>query len=258
MSLTLYVDGRPNALQRLHPVVKLAGMLALFTSVFLTDDIMLVGPLAAAVAALAALGKAGGNLVRLRLLLFLVFTMTFVIWSLFYPEGTPVITIGPVRPSAEGVRFALGIATKLATFVAIGIVFLSVTKIEEFAYALQRAGLPYRIAFTITLTFRLVPVFLESATNVVQAQRCRGFDFDRGTPLQRLRRYVPILVPVFIGALRRADGMAIALDSRGFQSAGRRTSFASYRFTGLDALALLAVAGLTAGYGWLWWFATPG
>ena len=250
MTLGLYVEG--GRLQGLHPVTKLLGMLALFTATFLTDDVVALLPLAALIALLGAAAGALGNFARLRGLLLLVFGMTFVIWSLFYPEGDPFLVRGPLRLSVEGMRFAAGIGLKLVAFIGVGIVFLSATRIEEFAYALHRIGLPHKVAFTITLTFRLVPVFLDSATSVVQAQRCRGYDFDRGGPLARLRRYVPILVPVFVGALRRADGMAIALDSRGFQSAGRRTSFAPYRFAAADAAALLAVAGVTAGYGWLW------
>ena len=96
--------------------------------------------------------------------------------------------------------------------------FLSVTRIEEFAYALTRLGLPYKVGFTMTMAFRLVPVFVDAAATVVQAQRCRGLDFERGRLWQRMRRYVPVIVPVFMGALRRADQMAMALDARGFQA----------------------------------------
>jgi len=62
----------------------------------------------------------------------------------------------------------------------VGILFLSTTKIEEFAYALTRVGMPYKLGFAMTLAFRLVPVFLDAAVTVAQAQRCRGFNFDEG------------------------------------------------------------------------------
>lgn len=60
---------------------------------------------------------------------------------------------------------------------------------------------------------------------MMQAQRCRGLDVNRGPLLQRLRHYVLVLIPVFMGALRRADQMAIALEVRGFNSGRSRTSF---------------------------------
>src|SRR5690606_36584454 len=131
----------------------------------------------------------------------------------------PLLTWGPLHVSRTAPVFALGMALKLETFLAAGMLFLSTTRIEEFAYALTRLGMPYAVGFTMTLAFRLVPVFIDAALTVVQAQRCRGLDFERGSFVERVRRYVPVLVPVFMGALRRADQMAMALDARGFQRA---------------------------------------
>jgi energy-coupling factor transport system permease protein len=111
---------------------------------------------------------------------------------------------------------------------------------------------PYRIGFAVTLSFRLVPVFLESANRVVEAQRCRGFDFARGGVVERIRRYVPVLVPVFMGALRRTDGLAMALDSRGFQLDGDRVTYLHYPLGALDAVALIGAAALVAIAVWLW------
>jgi len=178
--------------------------------------------------------------------------MTLLIWSLFYRGGVPIAAWGPISLSAAGMRFALAMALKLVTFLGIGVVFLSTTKIEEFAYALTRVGMPYKLGFAMTMAFRLVPVFIDAAATVVQAQRCRGFNFDEGGVLQRMRRYVPVLVPVFMGALRRADGMAMALEARGFQSTRPRTSYEQYTFAARDTLALALLAAVAAAYLALW------
>jgi energy-coupling factor transport system permease protein len=112
--------------------------------------------------------------------------------------------------------------------------------------------LPYRISFTMTLAFRLVPLFLEAAFTIIQAQRCRGLDIHRGRLLERLRHYVQVLIPVFMGALRRADQMAVALEVRGFNSGNPRTSYPRAPWQTSDVLALLAVLGVTIGYLGLW------
>jgi energy-coupling factor transport system permease protein len=130
--------------------------------------------------------------------------------------------------------------------------FLSTTRIEEFAYAFTLLGLPYRIGFTITLAFRLVPLFLEAAFTVIQAQRCRGLDIHRGHLLQRLRHYVLVLIPVFMGALRRADQMAIALEVRGFNSGRPRTSYQRVPWRLGDTIAFFSVLGITIVYLSLW------
>src|SRR5215470_15999568 len=224
MPLFLYID-RLTIIHRLHPMVKVGGMLCLFVAAFVTEQPLLLAPLAAIVLTLIIVAGGLPNVRRLRMLFVLVFVMTFLIWSIFFRGGVPLIAWGPLSISGAGLRFALGMAIKLATFLGVGVVFLSTTKIEEFAYALTRVGMPYKVGFTMTLAFRLVPVFLDAAVTVVQAQRCRGFNFDEGSLLQRMRRYVPVIVPVFMGALRRADGMAMALEARGFQSAQPRTQF---------------------------------
>jgi energy-coupling factor transport system permease protein len=105
----------------------------------------------------------------------------------------------------------------------------------------------------VTLAFRLVPVFLESALTVVDAQRCRGLDFTRGRVHQRIARYVPVIVPVFIGGLRRADQMAFALEVRGFSSGRVRTGLPRPAVNAGDWL-LVGVAGAACvGYVALWW-----
>ncbi|HVO23854.1 MAG TPA: energy-coupling factor transporter transmembrane component T [Candidatus Margulisiibacteriota bacterium] len=247
MPLFLYID-RPTALHRLNPTVKVLGMLCFFVAAFVTQAPVAALPVAALVSVLITMARAWPNVRRLRFLFLMVFVMTFVIWTLFFRGGEPVLVCGPVRISAAGLRFALGMAIKLDTLLGVGIVFLSTTKIEEFAYALTRVGIPYKLGFTMTLAFRLVPVFLDAGATVVQAQRCRGFNFDEGNLLQRMRRYVPVIVPVFMGALRRADGMAMALEARGFQAHMQRSAFEHFPFRRSDAAALLAAVAVAALY----------
>lgn len=252
MPLFLYID-RSTFVHRLHPVVKVVGMLCFFLAAFASQRPVVMLPLAVTIAVLIVSVGAQHNVWRLRLLFVLVFVMTFIIWTLFFRAGTPLLAWGPLRISAAGLQFALGMALKLDTLLGVGVVFLSTTKIEEFAYALTRAGMPYKLGFTMTLAFRLVPVFLEAAVTVIQAQRCRGFDFDRGGLLQRMRRYVPVIVPVFMGALRRADGMAMALEARGFQSRTPRSAFEQFPFRASDAAVLGIVLATAALYVALWY-----
>lgn len=253
-SLYLYLDRR-TWMHRLHPIVRVVGMACFFVAAFLVDDPVAQLPLVALLVGLLVATRSLENIRRLRLLFGLIFVSTLVIWTLFYgPDGRPPLAhfLG-LEISRTAPRFALGMATKLVVILGAGILFLSVTRIEELAYALSRLGVPYKLGFTMSLAFRLVPVFLDAASTVVQAQRCRGLDFDHGGPWTRLRRYIPVIVPVFMGALRRADNMAMALEARGFQSTRRRTVLQRYRFGAADTLALVAVIGLAITYVALWW-----
>ena len=243
MALTLYVPAGTR-LHRLHPVTKLGGLVAIVIAAFLVDRPLVLLPLAAAVVAL--LIPAGGlpNLLRLRVMLALVFVFTLVIWTFFY--GAVLV------PSYAGFLYGLSTALRLDTFLAVGILFLTTTRVEEVAYALGRLGVPYQIGFTLTLAFRLVPVFFDAALSVVQAQRCRGLEFGRGGLVTRLRRFVPVIVPVLIGALRRADRMAMALELRGFNSGRVRTTYLRARAGPADLIAGVVLVATTAAYVALW------
>lgn len=253
-SLYLYLD-RGTWVHRLHPVVRLFAMVALFIAAFVVERPMAQVPLLLLLVPVAAHTGALRNLYRLRVLFLLIFVMTFLIWTFFYgPDGAPPLArIGSLEISRTAPWFALGMAVKLVIILGSGIVFLSVTRIEEFAYALTRLGVPYKLGFTFSLAFRLVPVFLDAAGTVVQAQRCRGLDFDRGGLAQRLRRYIPVIVPVFMTALRRADNMAMALEARGFQSGRPRTTLVRHPFGAVDAAALICLASLAGVYLVLWY-----
>ena len=160
-------------------------------------------------------------------------------------------------------RFALGMAIKLATFLGVGVVFFLTTKIEEFALRADAAsGCRTNWGSNHDPGVPAGAVFLDAAMTVVQAQRCRGFNFDAGNLVQRARRYVPVIVPVFMGALRRADGMAMALEARGFQSGCERTAYEHFTFRISDAGGALLIAVVIAGgYLALWYYgytAVPG
>ena len=89
---------------------------------------------------------------------------------------------------------------------------------------------------------------LQGRLTVVQAQRLRGYDFNQGNLLERMKRYVPAVIPVFMGALRRANNMAMALEARGFGLSITPTSLIEYRIERRDTIALIALTTLGTGY----------
>ncbi len=242
VTLTLYLP-KPTALHRLHPVTKVLGFLGLIVAAFLVDRPALLLALALPAAGLLVLAGGVAHLRRFAPVMAVIAGMTVLIWTLFYG--------GAARE--QGLRYGLSMAARLVTFLLTGLLFLSITRIEEAAVGLHRLGVPYLAGFTLTLAFRLVPVFFESAVTIMQAQRCRGLDLRQGGPLARLRRFAPVIVPVFIGALRRADRMAMALELRGFNAGRPRTRFPRPAPGSRDWLALAVVGGVVCLYLTFWY-----
>src|SRR5260370_33587554 len=112
---------------------------------------------------------------------------------------------------------------------------------------------PYRVRFAISLSFRLVPLFIDSAVTIVDAQRLRGYDFNQGGPLERVRRYVPVVIPVFMGALRKANNMAMALEARGFGFSHEPTTVIEYPVTAAEILAFVMLIGIGPSYFMIYW-----
>ena len=243
MTLTLYIPAH-TPLHRLHPTIKLAMFAAFVVAAFVVDHPLYQLPLVGLVGALVLAAKGVQNLRRFLPMFVVAFGFTTVIWTLFLG--------GVLWPTMAGLLFGLSTEIRLDTFLAAGILFLGITRIEEIAYALGRLGVPNTVGFTLTLAFRLVPVFFDAALTILQAQRCRGLEFGRGGVLERVRRFGPVLIAVFVGALRRADRMAMALELRGFNSGRPRTTYLRARATAADAVAGVAAATLAGGYLALW------
>ena len=260
MKTSLYID-RGSIVHRLHPTLKIFALFAAFWSIYWIDNPIVLVPFMAAEIAVAFAIGAGENLYRFRWFFLLIVLPTMITWMISYRRGTPIINLPLIHASKQSILFGLGKGMKVAALVLASVLFLSSTKVEELSVGLSHLGFPYRFGFTITLAFRLVPLFIDSALTVVDAQRLRGYDFDAGGPFERVRRYVPVIIPVFMGALRKANNMAMALEARGFGRNNPPTSFIEYRIHSRDAEAfvvLMAVGALAFILYWTGYGEIPG
>ena len=101
-------------------------------------------------------------------------------------------------------------------------------------------------AFSLTLAFRLLPLFTTTASTIVSAQACRGLDIRQGGIVRRMGRYLPLLVPLVLSSLRSADALSAALESRGLGMGPGRTFVTEGRFGLRDALQVALSTGLAA------------
>lgn len=241
---------RETAIHALHPATKLALLGAALIAPFLTQRVEMQ-----AVAVVAALGGARaarvlGEVLRPWKLIAFIFTFTLAFWAIYgwqraggaSPGGAPL----PSSPASALVVVPLAYALRVTAVFLFGLLFLATTRIEETVHALETFRVPRRLAFALGLAFRLVPLFLASAAAIVEAQEARGLDLRVGPLGARLRRYVPILIPIFMTSLRSADQMAMALEARGFGASGPRTRLRRYRFGAADAAGLALGAAFVA------------
>jgi energy-coupling factor transport system permease protein len=118
--------------------------------------------------------------------------------------------------------------------------FFMTTSADDLGLALEQIHVPYSIAFTFTTAVRLVPTMAVDAQTVVDAQRSRGLELDKGNFVKRIRNYVPILIPLIISAIRRSVELAEALESRAFGATEKRTAIVTLKMRPTDYLVIIA------------------
>jgi energy-coupling factor transport system permease protein len=149
---------------------------------------------------------------------------------------------GPFRVSAPGLLFGLGIALRGLAIGALSLTFVLTTDPTDLVVSLIRHGrLPFRIGYSLLAGVRFLPFFAQEYEQVRLAQRVRG-QVEQGPLAFRLQRRAGYLLPLLASAVRRAARVAVAMDSRGFAAAGRRTYYREVPLNGWDAAFALATA----------------
>ncbi len=245
MSLFLYAE-RESFFHRLHPSAKIAGLALAFVAALAFSHPLFLLPLVPVLVLPGLAAGVGTGLRRVGWLMAAIGLMSFILWGIFYPAPADLHLFGPIRVGRSALLYGAGMALRLNLMLFCGLVFLASTRVEEFTAGLSFLGLPYSVSFALGLSFRLVPIFNETAETILEAQRSRGLDTEAGGLRRRLRAYLPLLVPVFASALRRTNQLAVALESKGFSAGRVRTSLRAYRFRTADLIFLLAMLALAA------------
>jgi energy-coupling factor transport system permease protein len=172
--------------------------------------------------------------------------LTVLFQILFSREGAIVFEWGILEVHTGGLRLAFFLALRILLLVGVAGVLTATTApvaladgIEDLLSPLKSVRFPaHEVAMMMTIALRFIPTLGEEAEKIKGAQAARGADFSEGGPLRRARSLVPVLVPLTVGAFRRADELAEAMESRGYKGGEGRTRYRELRFRARDALAL--------------------
>ncbi|MDP2892121.1 MAG: energy-coupling factor transporter transmembrane protein EcfT [Bacillota bacterium] len=189
----------------------------------------------------------------LRPIIFIL-VLTFVL-NIFFVQGKTVLfEWWKIRITLEGLEQALFLTLRLI-FLITGTTLLTLTTsplaltdgLERLMKPLKYIKFPvHALAMMMTIALRFIPTLLEETQKIMKAQSARGADFESGNVFRRTKNMVPLLVPLFISAFRRADELALAMESRCYQGGEGRTRMKILHLHISDLTASLAVAALSA------------
>jgi len=142
--------------------------------------------------------------------------------------------------TATAVETSAAMTLRFVVLVESFSVFFLTTSPDHLGLALEQTHMPYEFAFAFTTAVRFVPVLAEEAQTIMDAQKARGLELEKGGFLKRIRNYVPVLIPLIVSAIRRSLELAEAMESRAWGAAKKRTNLYALRLHRGD-LALLAI-----------------
>jgi len=245
MEIYFYLD-KNTFLHRLHPITKIFSLILLFAAAMIFNNPLYLLPLFLFVVFAGAVAKSLSNLKKVWIILTLLAVFAPVFWAMFLRKGEVLLKIGFIPICKESLLYGMGMALRLDTMLICGVIFLSCTKIEEFTAGLNRLGLPFPVCFALSLAFRLVPTFAATASTVIQAQQSRGLDLKSGNLIQRIKKHIPLIIPIFIIGIRNTDLLAMALESRGFGFSRIRTSYTEFKVSWADYAVIVLLLLLNA------------
>ena len=242
MDPSLYLD-RDTWVHRLDPRTKMFLLLGMFALPFVFLNPLYVLGVLALVLCFGYLAESLVNLRRIWFILFMIVIVTPILWAVVGSGRTPLFLF----VEREALLYGLTAAQRIVITVFAGMIFLSTTRNEEVAIGLVRLGIPYRFAFAVSTALRLVPTIVATGLTIGQAQRSRGLDLESGNIIQRIRKHLPLLVPVFVTTVRSTNVFSMALESKGFGARPRRTYFLHTAMGRNDALVVLVFLAILAG-----------
>ncbi|GAB6106887.1 energy-coupling factor transporter transmembrane component T family protein [Fusibacter bizertensis] len=235
----------PSIIHKMDPRFKIIASMLYLVSLFLINQIIAYTAVIVFIGIVIKLSKVPVNFIMKGLKpVFMLIIFAFVI-NIFLTTGTgePLVHAGFIKIYSEGVERAFFMAIRLVLLI-IGTSLLTLTTspieltdgIEYLLSPFKKIGMPaHELAMMMTIALRFIPTLLEETDKIMKAQMARGADFESGNLMNRAKALIPLLVPLFISAFRRADELAMAMEARCYRGGEGRTRMKVLKYASRDA-----------------------
>ena len=236
-----------SAIHKLDPRVKLFGTLVYIISLFCFKGIAALIVATLFLFAIIKISKVPFKFMIKGLKAIVVLMLITAVFNLFLTPGEPLVSLWIFKITAEGAKNAALMAIRL-TYLILGTSIMTLTTtpnqltdgLEKSLMPLSKIGIPvHAIAMMMSIALRFIPILIEETDKIMKAQMARGADFESGNLLQRVKNMIPLLVPLFVSAFRRADDLAMAMEARCYNGGDGRTKMKPLRYVKRDRAAYL-------------------
>lgn len=256
ITLGQYFPGS-SPIHRLDPRAKLVAMICYIVALFLAEWLVTYGILLAALATVVAVSTVSLKSL-LRGMKPVVFILVFTaVLNIFYTPGEPIASFWIFTVTKEGIVHAIFMVVRILMLISCTFLLTYTTSpleltdgLESLLGPLKKLHVPvHELAMMMSIALRFIPTLIEETDKIMSAQRARGADFDSGNLIQRAKALIPLLVPLFISAFRRADELATAMECRCYHGGQGRTRMKQLHYKPGDIIFMLGTLALAVGVG---------
>lgn len=236
-----------SLIHNLDARTKLFATFTYIIMLFLCNNIFMYGVAAIVLAIVISISRVPFSyMVRgLKAIMFLLLIMAF--FNVFFTNGKVLFQIGFIKITYQGIIKAFYMSIRFILLILGSSMLTLTTTPNNLTDALERSlgflraiKVPvHEIAMMMSIALRFIPILMEETDKIIKAQTARGADFETGGLIRRAKAMIPILIPLFISAFRRANDLATAMDARCYHGGSGRTKMFSFKYSQYDVLAYL-------------------
>lgn len=235
-----------SPLHKLDPRTKILALILMIAAIFLSGSVITYGISAAFTLLILILSKVPVKLYFKSLKPIWFVVIFTAILNMFLTQGEIVYIYGiKTYIKYEGIYMAVKMAIRLILLILVSSVLTYTTSpisltdgIESLLKPFSKIGFPtHALAMMMSIAIRFIPTLIEETEKILKAQKARGSDIDSGSFVKKIKALTPMLVPLFVNAFRRADDLALAMESRCYRGGENRTRLKQIHYTKRDLLA---------------------
>ena len=254
VTLGQYFPGE-TAVHKMDPRTKLVLVIVYIVALFLAKGAAGYALVAGCLLAVVWISKIHLKVILKGLKPLMLIIILTAVLNLFYGQGEPLVQFWIFKITKQGIENAVFMVLRITLLVA-GTFMLTYTTspialtdgLESLLSPLKKIGAPvHELAMMMCIALRFIPTLIEETDKIMSAQKARGADFESGNILARAKALIPILVPLFISAFRRADELATAMECRCYHGGEGRTKLHALHYAGRDYTAYCLGALMLAG-----------
>ncbi len=246
-----------SVIHRLDPRAKVIMMVLYIVCSMLCKNIVAFAVLLLSAVAIVLMSRIPMGTI-LRSIRPILFIMLFtVVLNVFWTAGESLLwEWGKIKIYAEGLYKAVFMMVRIVSMIVVTSIFLTYTTtpisltdaLEQLLGPLKKLRVPvHEFTMMMTIALRFIPTLIEETEKIIAAQKARGADFTTGSLIKRAKALIPILIPLFVSAFRRADELAVAMECRCYRGGEGRTKLHVLHYTAVDAVAMISLVLLGAG-----------